>query len=122
MQGMFTGLVATSRITHATPASFSAHVDDRNNEIKIASQQIGDNPLGRSVDLMFGGGYCQFLPKSIKGGCRFDDRNLLDEAIKKYNWTTTMYNNRDTFDAMATDKSVLPVISLFSADVSRVFI
>ncbi|KAI9356895.1 alkaline-phosphatase-like protein [Pilaira anomala] len=116
MQGMFTGLVATSRITHATPASFSAHVDDRNNEIKIASQQIGDNPLGRSVDLMFGGGYCQFLPKSIKGGCRFDDRNLFDEAIKKYNWTTTIYNNRDTFDAMATDKTVLPVMSLFSAD------
>ncbi|KAI8082028.1 alkaline-phosphatase-like protein [Thamnidium elegans] len=87
MQGMLTGLVATSRITHATPASFSSHVEDRNDENNIASQQMGDNPLGRSVDLMFGGGYCHFLPKSM-GGCRSDERNLFDEGQKKYNWTT----------------------------------
>lgn len=117
MQGMLTGLVATSRITHATPASFSAHVVDRNNENKIATQQIGDNPLGRSVDLMFGGGYCHYLPKSIKGGCRSDQRNLFDEGQKKYNWTTMIYNNRDTFDAIPIYASVLPVISLFSMDV-----
>ncbi|EIE90879.1 hypothetical protein RO3G_15590 [Rhizopus delemar RA 99-880] len=79
-KGMLTGLVATSRITHATPASFSAHVVDREREEKIATQQVGDNPLGRSVDLMFGGGYCYFLPKSDKKSCRSDQRNLLDEA------------------------------------------
>ncbi|KAI9012702.1 alkaline-phosphatase-like protein [Phycomyces nitens] len=78
-QGMKTGLVVTSRITHATPASFSAHVKDRDDENRIAEQQIGDSPLGRSVDLMMGGGYCHFLPKS-KGGCRGDNRNLLEEA------------------------------------------
>ncbi|CAO3648556.1 unnamed protein product [Mucor hiemalis] len=115
-QGMLTGLVATSRITHATPASFSSHVVDRNNENKIAVQQIGDNPLGRSVDLMFGGGYCHYLPKSAKDGCRNDERNLFDEGQKKHNWTTMIYNNRDTFDAMPIHSSVLPMISLFSYD------
>ncbi|KAI8647491.1 alkaline-phosphatase-like protein [Parasitella parasitica] len=94
-QGMLTGLVATSRITHATPASFSAHVQDRDNENAIAIQQIGDNPLGRSVDLMFGGGYCHFLPISKDGGCRSDSRNLLEEASSSYNWTTVIHNSKE---------------------------
>ena len=34
--GKATGLVATSTITHATPASFASHVEDRNNETEIA--------------------------------------------------------------------------------------
>ncbi|CAG8657473.1 94_t:CDS:2, partial [Acaulospora morrowiae] len=54
--GMATGLVVTSRITHATPASFSAHAVSRDLEYIIATQQIGDYPLGRRVDLMLGGG------------------------------------------------------------------
>jgi alkaline phosphatase len=118
LQGMLTGLVATSRITHATPASFSAHVQDRDNENAIARQQIGENPLGRSVDLMFGGGYCHFLPKSERGGCRSDARNLLDEAKASYNWTTVMYNDRTSFDSLPADENVLPAISLFSSDVN----
>lgn len=47
-------MVVTSRITDATPASFSSHVLKRGYESEIAQQQIGDTPLGRSVDLMFG--------------------------------------------------------------------
>ncbi|KAI8890768.1 alkaline phosphatase-like protein, partial [Backusella circina FSU 941] len=114
--GMLTGLVATSRITHATPASFSAHVIDRNNENAIALQQIGQNPLGRSVDLMFGGGYCHFIPKSEKGGCRLDSRNLLEEATEKYNWSTVIHNNREGFDDLSSKSNILPVMSLFSSD------
>ncbi|KAH6595593.1 hypothetical protein BASA61_003784 [Batrachochytrium salamandrivorans] len=53
-RGLFTGLVATSRITHATPAAFSAHVSSRNDEDQIAMQQLGYYQLGRRVDLMFG--------------------------------------------------------------------
>jgi alkaline phosphatase len=48
-QGYLTGTVATSRITHATPASFNAHVADRNSESDIAYQQIGNSPLQRCV-------------------------------------------------------------------------
>ncbi len=54
-RGMATGLVATSRITHATPASFAAHVTDRADETAIA-RQLG----GSSVDLLFGGGLREF--------------------------------------------------------------
>ncbi|CAI2170883.1 6205_t:CDS:10 [Funneliformis geosporum] len=74
--GLATGLVVTSRITHATPASFSAHVIHRDMEADIATQQIGDNPLGNQVDLMFGGGRCYFLPNRTEGSCRIDQRDL----------------------------------------------
>ena len=38
--GMATGLVATQTITHATPASFAAHLANRNCENEIARQYI----------------------------------------------------------------------------------
>jgi len=81
--GFATGLVVTSRITHATPATFSAHVVKRNMESDIAVQQIGDYPLGRQVDLMFGGGLCFFLPNSTKGSCRVDERDLVEESKER---------------------------------------
>lgn len=78
-----TGLVVTSRVTHATPAAFSSHVLDRWNESEIATQQIGFNPIDRSVDLMFGGGECFFLSKSDKNSCRTDYMDLKKEAKAK---------------------------------------
>ena len=72
--GMATGLVATSRITHATPAAFSAHVPDRAMESEIAEQQIRED-----IDVLIGGGGRYYLPKS-QGGSREDGRNLFDEA------------------------------------------
>lgn len=116
--GMKTGLVATSRITHATPASWSAHVIDRDDEDNIAVQQVGDNPIGRSVDLMFGGGYCHFLPKKDPRGCRKDNRNVLEESTQTYGWRTVIVENRTTFDEMPME-DVLPAIALFSSDVSK---
>ena len=50
-KGMSTGLVATSTITHATPASFIAHVDYRKKEKEIATQMANS-----SIDVIFGGG------------------------------------------------------------------
>jgi alkaline phosphatase len=52
--GYMTGLVVTTRITDATPACFAAHVNMRQEEDRIAEQMVGDYPLGRVVDLMFG--------------------------------------------------------------------
>ena len=54
-RGMATGLVATSRITHATPASFAAHVPDRGDEAEIARQLAASG-----VDLLLGGGLSYF--------------------------------------------------------------
>lgn len=49
--GKSTGLVTTTRVTHATPASFVANVDARGDEATIARQM-----LERGVDVMLGGG------------------------------------------------------------------
>ncbi|MFT5424926.1 MAG: alkaline phosphatase [Phycisphaerales bacterium] len=50
-RGLSTGLVTTTTVTHATPASFVANVPDRNLEIAIAEQI-----LQRGIDVCFGGG------------------------------------------------------------------
>jgi alkaline phosphatase len=50
-KGWRTGLVATSSISHATPASFASHVDLRNKEDEIAAQLLDNR-----VDVLFGGG------------------------------------------------------------------
>ena len=49
--GLGTGLVATSRITHATPATYAAHVRQRSHEDVIARQMPASG-----VDLLMGGG------------------------------------------------------------------
>ncbi|CAG8735140.1 1678_t:CDS:2, partial [Racocetra persica] len=111
--GMATGLVVTSRITHATPASFSAHVVDRNMEDIIATQQLGDYPLGRQVDLMIGGGRCFFLPNSTVGSCRGDDRDLIAEAKKS---GFTYFTSRKEFDNIDPDSQSIPLLGLFTLD------
>ncbi|EPZ36061.1 Alkaline phosphatase-like, alpha/beta/alpha domain-containing protein [Rozella allomycis CSF55] len=108
-KGLKTGLVATSRITHATPASFSAHVVHRDMENLIAEYQVGDYILGPQIDLMFGGGRCHFVSNITFSSCRNDDRNLLKEASDKgYH----VINNK--YQMMTT--SQLPVIGLFNND------
>ena len=69
-KGMATGLVATSTITHATPAAFAAHVDSRNKYAEIARQMAN-----AKVTVLFGGGRKHFLSKA-KGGLQETD--LLD--------------------------------------------
>ncbi|KAG0045208.1 hypothetical protein BGZ90_008518 [Linnemannia elongata] len=105
--GMLTGLVVTSRVTHATPAAFSAHVVHRDMEADIAVQQIGDYSLGRQVDLMLGGGRCFFLPNTTEGSCRLDDRDLIKES-KNYGWEHVVFNKNE-FDALTTEhNNILP--------------
>ena len=50
-KGYTSGLVATSSITHATPAAFYAHIDSRYKEVEIANQL-----LDSSIDISLGGG------------------------------------------------------------------
>jgi alkaline phosphatase len=75
MRGMQTGLVATSSITHATPASFAAHVKRRKQETDIAAQIID-----AGIHVLFGGGRKFFLPVSHPEGTREDGRDLIAEA------------------------------------------
>jgi alkaline phosphatase len=71
--GRATGLVTTTRITHATPAGFSANVPSRNMENEIAVQY-----LEREFDLLMGGGRRHFTEER-----RPDKRNLLQEFEQK---------------------------------------
>ncbi|KAJ9474667.1 Repressible alkaline phosphatase [Pseudozyma hubeiensis] len=112
-KGYNTALVTTSRITHATPASYSAHVDDRDAEDEIASQQIGNYMLGRQVDILWGGGLRHFLPNTTKPGIRTDGRNLVEEAKQR---GFNVVNNRTEFDALQGGNAIkLPSMALFAS-------
>ncbi|KAJ2587264.1 vacuolar alkaline phosphatase [Coemansia sp. RSA 1722] len=112
-RGMATGLVATSRITHATPGAFSAHTLSRNMEDLIAEYQIGNYSLGPVVDLMFGGGRCHFMPNTQpESSCRMDDRDLWADA-KAAGFRTL--SSRKEFDSLDTsDAKLLPVLGIMA--------
>lgn len=57
--GKATGLVSTTRITHATPGSFAAHQVFRDMENEIAVDMIE----GHDIDVMFSGGIANLIPK-----------------------------------------------------------
>jgi alkaline phosphatase len=95
-----TGLVTTTRITHATPASFSAHVIDRNSEADIAVQQA----TYQHVDLLFGGGAKFF-------NARADGRDLFSEMQDRGYKVATTYQQFS--DLRSTD---VPLIGLFAPD------
>lgn len=66
IHGLSAGLVATSTITHATPASFVAHTSNRSKYEDIALDILRSN-----VDVFIGGGYNNFARRS-------DSLNLID--------------------------------------------
>jgi alkaline phosphatase len=61
--GMATGLVATSSIVHATPASFAAHASDRSEYEEIAAQMAAS-----PVNVLLGGGKAYFDPALREDG------------------------------------------------------
>jgi len=76
-EGKATGLVATSTITHATPAVFGAHVKDRNCENEIARQYIEVT----GVDVMLGSGVTKF--NSTKSDACGTSGDFITEAKQK---------------------------------------
>lgn len=73
-RGYATGVIATSTITHATPASFYAHVKQRGNYYKIAEALVA-----APVTLFIGGGRNHFDKRSDPKKGMPDERNLLNE-------------------------------------------
>ena len=79
-QGYKTGVVATSRITHATPASFYGHVLSRNEEDKLAEQLVNSN-----LTVVLGGGWRNFDPTR-----RADGKDLISVAKENgFDYITT---------------------------------
>lgn len=112
--GYKTGLVVTTDITDATPACFASHVDVRSQNDDIAVQEVGNGPLGRVVDLMFGGGRCRFFPNETDGGCRADNIDVVEMAKNDYGWN--YIGDRAAFDEFwEGEKEVpLPMLGLFA--------
>ena len=74
-KGYLTGLVATSSITHATPAAFYAHIKSRSKEKKIAQMLVESD-----IAIALGGGSKFFkLPLSDKQIHLIDNGNSLDQ-------------------------------------------
>jgi alkaline phosphatase len=70
-QGKGTGLVATSQVTHATPAAFAAHSQHRKNMRDIADDYFDERINGNhKIDVLLGGGKRYFDR---------EDRNLIQE-------------------------------------------
>lgn len=69
--GYATGLVSTSSITHATPASFIAHQKSRS-----LTEEIAADFLKTDIDIFIGGGYKFFSERT-------DGRDLIKELEKK---------------------------------------
>ncbi len=69
--GKATGVVSTSAITHATPASFVAHQPQRS-----MYEEIAADFLKTGIDVFIGGGYKHFSQRK-------DGRNLISELKKK---------------------------------------
>lgn len=76
-KGKSIGLISTSRITHATPASFGSHIHDRGLDNDIMEHLVYNN-----IDVLMGGGRRHLLPTSM-GGKRTDGENLEQELLDR---------------------------------------
>ncbi|MEN8373996.1 MAG: alkaline phosphatase [Gemmatimonadota bacterium] len=98
-RGMSTGLVATSSITHATPASFAAHVPDRGMAGEIARQYAAQD-----IEVLLGGGLQYF------DGSGDDASDLLPALSDRY---TVVRNAAVLWNAAADAERLL---GLFAED------
>ncbi len=95
IQGKKTGVVVTSQINHATPASYLAHNESRRNYNAIADSYIDD---GIKADLYLGGGWKYFIR---------EDRNLVNE------FKGAGFQYIDDYKQLSQLDSSKPVLGLF---------
>ena len=72
--GKSSGLVATSTVTHATPAVFASHVETRANEKDIAPQLLQND-----VDVILGGGK-KYFSEDLLNGAKQDGYEIVSDA------------------------------------------
>ena len=96
LKGLKTGMVATSTIEHATPASFAAHNKYRKNYEEIALDY-----LDSGCEIIIGGGQKSFDRREM------DERNLSDEFTKKgYTVVSHVDKTIDEIDMTDVEKLV----------------
>jgi alkaline phosphatase len=130
--GMATGVVTTTRLTHATPASALTHTPERNWEAdsdmpaearaagcRDIAAQIIESPWGNGPTVLMGGGRGNFMPATERDperddlvGQRLDGRNLINEWRQRHPDGTYVWNERQ-FAAAPLDG---PLLALFNHD------
>ena len=90
--GFVSSLLATSEVTHATPAAFAAHVD-----LRWKTDEISAQMMQSKVATFLGGGRHFFLPEEMDGK-RKDERNLLEEVSASHTLLTTKDEMNDFND------------------------
>jgi alkaline phosphatase len=88
--GLSTGVITTTRITHATPATIYSHSSSRyweSNEnapegCDDIAYQLIHGEIGSKLDAIMGGGRRHFLPNT-ESGYRTDNRNLINEYLNR---------------------------------------
>lgn len=99
-QGKKTGVVVTSQVNHATPASYLAHNEYRRNYNQIADSYFDVKVNNRfSSDLLLGGGWQYFIRK---------DRNLVSE------FKQAGFHYLDNYDDLSKLPKDKPVLGLFA--------
>jgi alkaline phosphatase len=91
-QGKKTGMVVTSQINHATPASYLAHNESRHNYNEIADSYVQSMD---NIDLLMGGGWKYFIRKN-------------DNLVDKFKSNGFHYlDNYQALDNIPNNKKVL---------------
>jgi alkaline phosphatase len=103
-RGLWTGIVTTTRVTHATPAGAYAHTPERNWEsdatlpeaaraagVADIARQLVEFPHGDGIEVVLGGGRALFLPDHAadpeypdQRGARRDGRDLVAAWRARY--------------------------------------
>jgi alkaline phosphatase len=130
--GMASGVVTTTRVTHATPAATFTHSAERNweNDTELTddareagcvdiARQLVETPFARGFDVLMGGGRKNFMPvaqrdpeEDDKVGERLDGRDLVAEWKQRHAGGVYVWNKQQ-FDAAPADK---PLLALFQPD------
>jgi len=132
--GKSTGIVTTTRVTHATPAAAYAHTPERDwendrdlteearaNGCTDIAAQLVEFPRGNGIEVALGGGRIKFLPNDsadpegadMEEG-RQDARDLTREWLQKYPNSSYIWNQQqfDAIDPNSTDH----LLGLFEND------
>ena len=96
LQGKKTGVIVTSQINHATPASYLVHNEYRKNYNAIADSYIDD---GIKADVLLGGGWQYFIRP---------DRNLVRE------FKAAGFHYIDNYEDLTSLPKNKPVLGLFA--------
>lgn len=131
-QGLRTGVVTTTRITHATPAATFGHSPDRNWEDDSAlpeqakaegcidlARQLVETPYGAGPDVILGGGRRHFMTRDQadpeypdKRGRRSDGRDLIAQWQARHPHGSYVWNSAQLAQVPASG----PLLGLFEPD------